>query len=263
MKTPEVIAQAKGELVAALPSDGAAILNSDDPLVRGMTARTRARPFLYGLDPAADLWADQIENRGLAGIAFTAHYNGAAYRLDVPLLGRHAVCIALPGIAVGLLLGLDWDAIRAGLCDSGVQSRIVVVRGINGATLLDDSYNAAPASCKAALDVLASVPGRRTAVFGDMAELGPVEEAGHREVGRAAVGIVDRLVVIGNKARWIGEEAQAQPQPPEVLFMRSNTAAVAALRPLLGAEDVVLVKGARVARTEEIVTALRIDERVG
>ena len=209
MKTQDVIAQAKGELVESLPPDGAAILNIDDPRVRAMAARTQARSFFYGRDSSADLWADAIEAQGLNGIAFTAHYNGDAIRLHAPLLGQHAVYIALPAIATALLLGLDWDAIAAGLRDPQISPRIKVVRGINGATILDDSYNAAPASCKAALDILGSLPGRRTAVFGNMAELGPVDESGHREVGEAAVGKVDRLVVIGDKARWIGEAAQA------------------------------------------------------
>ncbi|MDP9314504.1 MAG: UDP-N-acetylmuramoyl-tripeptide--D-alanyl-D-alanine ligase [Chloroflexota bacterium] len=260
MKTQAVIAQSKGELVEALPADGVAILNGDDVLVRGMATRTAARPLFYGFDPGCELWADQVENHGLGGVSFTAHYAGEARRVDVPLLGRHAVYIALPSIAAGLVLGLPWDAICAGLRDGGLQSRLVVVRGVNGATILDDSYNAAPASCKAALDVLAAVPGRRIAVFGDMAELGPVEESGHREVGIAAAGVVERLVVVGNKARWIGEAAREQPNAPEVDFARSNAEAVDLLKPLLAPSAVVLVKGARVAQTEEIVNGLRAQE---
>ncbi len=260
MKTQEVIAQAKGELVEALPADGAAILNWDDPRVRAMARRTAARAFFYGRDPQAELWASDVESHGLGGISFTAHFEGQSHRLDVPLLGEHSVYIALPSIAAGLLLGLSWEQIRAGLCDGGVQSRMTVVRGVKGATILDDSYNAAPASCKAALDVLRAVPGRRTAVFGDMAELGPVDEMGHREVGEAAAAIVNRLVVVGTKARWIGEAALEQRRALEVIFARSNGEAVEYLRPLLKAEDVVLVKGARVAQTEEIVNGLRPQE---
>jgi UDP-N-acetylmuramoyl-tripeptide--D-alanyl-D-alanine ligase len=263
MKTQAVIAQAKGELVEALPPDGAAILNIDDPLVRAMAERTRARPFFYGLDSRADLWADAIEPQGLDGVAFTAHYGGESVRLHAPLLGRHAAYIALPAIAIALLLGLDWEAIAAGLRDPLITPRIRVVRGRNGATILDDSYNAAPASCKAALEVLGSLPGRRTAVFGEMAELGPVDESGHREVGEAAAGIVDRLVVIGDKARWIGEAAQATSPALEVRWVRTNTEAAALLRPELTPEDVVLVKGARVAETEQVVEALRADEETG
>jgi UDP-N-acetylmuramoyl-tripeptide--D-alanyl-D-alanine ligase len=263
MKTQDVIAQAKGELVESLPADGAAILNIDDPRVRAMAERTEARSFFYGRDGRADLWADAIEPQGLDGIAFTAHYGGESIRLQAPLLGQHAIYIALPAIAAALLLGLDWDAIAAGLRDPLITPRIKVVRGRNGATILDDSYNAAPASCKAALDILGNLPGRRTAVFGNMAELGPVDESGHREVGEAAVGIVDRLVVIGDKARWIGEAAQAAANAPEVVYTRTNAEAADVLRPLLGPEDIVLVKGARVAQTEEVVAALRAHEEAG
>jgi UDP-N-acetylmuramoyl-tripeptide--D-alanyl-D-alanine ligase len=261
MKTPDVVAVAKRELVESLPADGVAILNIDDRRVRQMAEHTAARPFLYGLDPAADLWADEIESRGLHGVAFTVHYGDERRRFETPLLGSHAVYIALPSIAAGLLLGLSWEQIAAGLCDAEARSRIVVLRGINGATLLDDTYNASPASCRAALDLLAQVPGRRTAVFGDMAELGPIEEEGHREVGRAAAQVVDRLIVVGDKARWIGEAAQEGPRIPEIMFTRSNAEAAALLLPKLGADDVVLVKGARVAQTEEIVNALRAGER--
>lgn len=257
MKTPEAIAQAKGELVEALPAAGAAILNLDDPRVRAMERRTKARVFFYGRDPAADLWADTIESRGLDGVAFTVHYGEERHRLETPLLGRHTVYVTLPAIAVGLLLGLNWSDIAAGLRDAGIRGRIKVVRGVNGATILDDSYNAAPASCQAALEFLAEVPGRRTAVFGDMAELGPVEQEGHWAVGQAAAKIVDRLVVVGDKARWIGEAAQAEAAALEVVVARSNTAVADLLRPLLGPNDVILVKGARVARMEQIIDALR------
>lgn len=262
MKTPDTVAVAKREIVESLPADGVAILNIDDHRVRDMINHTQARPFLYGLNPEADLWADAIESRGLSGIAFTVHYGSESRRLETPLLGQHAVYIALPSIAMGLLKGLSWEQIAAGLCDAAAQSRIVVVPGPHGATILDDTYNASPASCRAALDLLAQVPGRRTAVFGDMAELGPIEESGHREVGYAAAAVVDRLVVVGDKARWIGEAAQEGPRAPEVFFLRSNAEAADLLRPLLSAEDVVLVKGARVAQTEEIVNALRVGERV-
>jgi len=260
MGTPENIAGAKGELIEALPSDGAAILNADDALVRGMARRTAARTLLYGLGADAQLRASDVRGRGLDGIDFVVHWAGEARRLETPLLGRHAVYLALPAIAVALLLGLDWDDIAAGLADRHGQPRIVARPGVGGATILDDSYNASPASCKAALELLADVPGRRIAVFGDMAELGPIEEAGHREVGRAAAGVVDRLVVVGPRARWIGDEARAVRPALPVQYVGSNAEAAALLRPALGPEDLVLVKGARVARTEEIVAALRMGE---
>lgn len=261
MGTRETIAIAKGELVEALPPDGAAILNADDERVRAMARRTRARALLYGLNADAQLRASDVRGRGLDGIDFVVHWAGEARRLETPLLGRHAVYLALPAIAAALLQGLDWDDIAAGLADSGGQPRIVVRPGVGGAILLDDSYNASPDSCKAALDLLADVPGRHIAVFGDMAELGPIEEAGHREVGRAAAEVVDRLVVVGPKARWIGDEARVARPMLHVDYASHNAEAAALLRPALEAGDVVLVKGARVARTDLIVAALGVTRK--
>ena len=95
MGSLETVAQAKSELVQALPADGYAILNIDDPRTRAMAQITAARPIFYGLDPAADLYADEIESRGLGGIAFRAHYAGDTVMLKLPLLGRHSVHTAL------------------------------------------------------------------------------------------------------------------------------------------------------------------------
>jgi len=256
MKTLDTVALAKSELPAALPADGLAVLNGDDPRVRRMREVTPARVLLYGLDASNDIWADEIEVGGLAGLVFTAHLAGEQRRLQAPLLGRHNVYTALSAIAIARELGLDWEAIEAGLHDSSAQARLVARPGIQGAILLDDTYNASPVSCQAALDLLASLPGRRIAVFGDMAELGDEEEVGHRTVGHATAGMVDILVVVGAKARWIGEAAKEGAQAPEVLFAGSNAQAVELLRDLIGKGDYVLVKGARIAATEEIVVAL-------
>ncbi len=257
MGSSDVVAVAKRELVESLSDDGVAILNNDDHRVRAMAEHTRARAFFYGTTPDAELWADNVERRGLRGIAFDVHYHGDTYRLETPLLGKHVVYIALPAIAAGLTLGLNWNEIAAGLQDAAMQSRISVVPGVNGATILDDTYNASPASCQAALDLLVDVPGEHVAVFGEMAELGPIEEEGHRAVGRAAAAQVDQLVVVGRKARWIAEAAQeANPALP-IICCDTNDDAVAALRSLLRHDTIMLVKGARVARTETIVHALR------
>lgn len=260
MGSQDVVAVAKREIVEALPADGVAILNNDDKRVHAMMNHTQARPFFYGTTAGADLWADNIERRGLAGIAFDVHYEHETHWVETPLLGRHAVYIALPAIAAGLVLGMGWDDIAAGLGDGAMQSRINVVCGVNGATLLDDTYNASPASCQAALDLLTDVPAKqRIAVFGDMAELGPIEEAGHRAVGRAAAPVVDRLIVVGTKAQWIGDAARETNAALPVTWVGTNAEAVSAVRPLLTYDTVVLIKGARVARTEMIVDALRVE----
>lgn len=256
MQTADVVAQAKSELPQALPAAGVAILNGDDPRVRAMARITPARVVLYGLDPSNDVWAGDIRGHGLDGVSFTVHMRDQQRAMTVPLIGRHIVYAVLAAIAVARELGIDWDAIEAGLSDPRLQQRLVAVPGVNGSILLDDTYNAAPASCKAALELLRELPGRRLAAFGPMAELGPLEEAGHREVGQAAADVVDALVVVDHKARLIGVAAhEAKPDLP-IHYTQDNAEAADCLRSMLRPGDYLLVKGARVARTEEIVQAL-------
>ena len=160
--TIERIAQAKSELVEALPSaqnGGVAVLNHDDDRVRAMAVATDARPFFFGLTSEADLWADEIESLGMEGIRFRFHSrqeNGRIHsqRLQVPLLGRHSVYTALGAAAVGIVSDLSWQEIVAGLQRASGQLRLVVLPGINGSTVIDDTYNASPVSTMAALNLL-------------------------------------------------------------------------------------------------------------
>jgi UDP-N-acetylmuramoyl-tripeptide--D-alanyl-D-alanine ligase len=258
MGSIEAVAEAKSELVRALPPDGYAILNADDRHVRAMADVTPARPFLYGLDPAADLWADQIESRGLEGISFRAHRAGEAVYLKLPLLGRHSVHTALAAAAAGLLLGLGWDAIVEGLRDESAQLRLLAVPGVGGATLIDDTYNASPASSLAALNLLAELGGHKIVVLGDMLELGPIEEQAHRVVGRRVAEVADKLVSVGGRARWIADEALLSGmRAGQVSQLDTNDDVVELLRDQLRAGDYVLVKGSRGAAMESIVSALQ------
>jgi UDP-N-acetylmuramoyl-tripeptide--D-alanyl-D-alanine ligase len=258
LKTLEAIARAKAELVEALPAGGTAILNYDDELVRAMAQRTQARTLLYGLDPAADLWADEIVSRGLEGIGFRAHYGGESVTLKLPLLGRHSVHTALAGAAAGLALGMNWEEIVDGLRSGDEQLRLLAVPGAGGAMIIDDTYNAAPASSLAALNLLAELEGRRIAVMGDMLELGSYEEEAHRLVGRRVPAVADLLLAVGERAVWIAEEARACGMPPDAVMMaRTNSAAIEQLLPILRRGDYVLVKGSRGVALEQIVTALQ------
>ncbi|MBT4511890.1 MAG: UDP-N-acetylmuramoyl-tripeptide--D-alanyl-D-alanine ligase, partial [Chloroflexi bacterium] len=130
----EAIAQGKAELIEALPPapDGVAILNYDDLWVREMAEKTQARVFYYGLDPQADLWADQVEGLGLDGIRFRLHYRNEVLHLRVPLIGRHSVHTALRAAAVGLIEGLSWQEIIGGLRSGHTQLRLVAVRTSSG-----------------------------------------------------------------------------------------------------------------------------------
>jgi UDP-N-acetylmuramoyl-tripeptide--D-alanyl-D-alanine ligase len=251
------IAQAKAELVEALPSDGAAILNYDDPLVRDMAEKTQARVFHYGLSPKADLWASSIQGMGLEGIRFRLHYGGETIHLRVPLLGRHSVHTALRAAAVGLVEGESWQEIVEGLQLGSPQLRLVAVEGINGSTLLDDTYNASPQSTLAALNLLDELDGRKIAVLGDMLELGSYEEEGHRKVGLRVIDSVDVLITVGRLGRIIGEEAQRWGFPQSAIHMlEENAEAIELLKQIVVPGDIILVKGSRAMRLEEVVMAL-------
>ena len=261
MGTIERIAQAKSELVQALPAkNGIAILNNDDPLVRPMAAQTKAQVLTYGLSPEADLWAGDVSSAGLEGVRFVFHYQGEHLHVKVPLLGRHSVHTALRAALVGLADGLAWEEIIAGLqaLSSTAQLRLVAVRGPNRSTLLDDTYNASPASTIAALNLLDDLTAtKKIAVLGDMMELGSFEEEGHRKVGCRAAGIVDLLIVIGPRAQLIAEEAIACGlNESQILSLQDNETAVAELNKILEPDNIVLIKGSNSQRMNEIVAAL-------
>ncbi len=253
--TIEAIAEAKAELPQALPANGVAILNYDDERVRAMAAVTRARVLTYGLDPAADLWADDIVSEGLEGIHFTLHYRTEAFHVQVPLLGRHSVHTSLRATAVGLAEGMGWDAILEGLQDRRAALRLVAVPGPNGSTILDDTYNASPASMIAALNLLSELPGRKIAVLGDMLELGDYEDEGHRLVGLRALDVADVLVTVGTLGRMMAIEAIQNGMPRDrVQMCETNEEAIAYLDRVIQPDDTLLVKGSRGLHMEDIVS---------
>jgi UDP-N-acetylmuramoyl-tripeptide--D-alanyl-D-alanine ligase len=253
----ENIVAAKQELVEALPVGGTAILNRDEPLVMGMAAHTQADVFTYGLDPNADLWADEIESMGLSGIRFTIHYGRDRLHIQVPLLGRHSVHTALRAAAVGLGEGMAWEEIVQGLQDEAAELRVITATGPRGSLLIDDTYNASPASVLAALNLLRDLPGRRIAVLGDMLELGAAEAPSHQLVGRRAKEVADLLLTVGERARLIAQEAMAAGMAPrQVISVGAAAEAVPLLEDLIEAGDAVLIKGSRGVALEDVVTAL-------
>lgn len=257
--TMEAIVQGKGELVESLPPEpeGVAVLNHDDPLTRTMSERTQAKVMFYGLTPDADLWASDIRSLGLEGVRFVMHYGDESIYIRVPLLGRHSVHTALRAAAVGLIEDLSWEEIVSGLQSSQSQLRLVAVQGPNGALLLDDTYNAAPPSTIAALNLLAELEGRRVAVLGDMLELGDFEERGHRMVGVRAAQVADELVTVGSRAQWIANEAcLAGMSEDQVVSLEDSQQAIEYLQDRVGENDVVLVKGSRGMRMDLIVAGL-------
>jgi UDP-N-acetylmuramoyl-tripeptide--D-alanyl-D-alanine ligase len=203
---------------------------------------------------------------GLDGIRFSLHYQGETVHIRAPLLGRHSVHTALRAAAVGLVEGLGWGEVVSGLQGDSPQLRLVAVHGPNDSLLLDDTYNASPASTIAALNLLAELPatspapvagGRRVAVLGDMLELGAYEQMGHRLVGRRVIDAADLLVTVGSLGRIIAEESLAGGMPPDrVIILPDVEAAKEALPAVIHKGDVVLIKASRGVRLDQLVDFL-------
>jgi UDP-N-acetylmuramoyl-tripeptide--D-alanyl-D-alanine ligase len=258
----EGTAAAKGELVEALPADGVAVLNADDPLVAAMAARTSARVVSVGESADADVRAVDVavDERGRASYTLVTSHGSRPVRLAVA--GRHQVANTLAAAAVALELGMPLDELADALGSVAVVSerRMDVVDRPDGVTVVDDSYNANPSSTSAALRALAAMGrGRRTiAVLGYMAELGHFEAEGHEQVGRLAAELgVDQLIVVGDEAAAILRGAAAEADwKGEPVLVPDQRAAVRTLERGLRAGDVILVKGSRY-RTWEVADALR------
>ena len=253
------IAAGKAELAQALPAQphGIAILNHDDALVREMASMTKAKVLFYGLSPEANVWASDIESKGLHGIALTIHYQKENLRLQVPLLGRHSVQTVLSAAAAGLADGLSFQEIAAGLEQGNGYLRLVPVRTESGALILDDTYNATPESTLAALDLLNGLQGQKIAVLGDMLELGQYEQEGHEQVGKYAARIVNHLIAVGERGKTIAETARASGlSPAAITWVENAVEATELLRYNLKRGDVVLIKGSHGLRMDRIAATL-------
>jgi UDP-N-acetylmuramoyl-tripeptide--D-alanyl-D-alanine ligase len=168
---------------------------------------------------------------------------------------------ALRATAVGLVEGLRWDEIIAGLqATTSAQLRLVAAPGPKGSIIIDDTYNASPDSTLAALNLLADLEGRHIAVLGDMLELGYMEEESHRLVGRRAKDVAQVLVAVGPRGRWIGEEAlKVGMNPLHVHIVEGINEVAALLEDLIEANDTILIKGSLGMRMDRIVAALGRD----
>jgi UDP-N-acetylmuramoyl-tripeptide--D-alanyl-D-alanine ligase len=262
--TLEAIERAKGELLEALPRDGWAVLNADDVRVRRMAGRTEAPALTYGFAGDADVRAEEVRSAGTDGMRFVLRTSDGRVPVSVPTLGRLAVHNALAGAATGLAAGLSLDEIAAGLARGWSAPHRAELLRAGGVTIVDDSYNASPASVTAALDLLAGLPGRRVAVLGEMLELGDGHEAGHRAVGEAAAAVADLLVVVGAGATGIADGAVAAGLAPgKIVRATSREVAFDLVRPRLRDGDVVLVKASRGVELDLLVDALRAELATG
>jgi UDP-N-acetylmuramoyl-tripeptide--D-alanyl-D-alanine ligase len=258
----EAIAQAKGEILEALPADGTAVLNADDELVAAMTSRTTARTLSFGR--AGDVGWTDIELDDLGRPTVELAYDGRRSRVHLREAGAHQVPNAAAAAAMALAAGAGWgDVVEVlGRARSLSPWRMALHQRADGLVVVNDAYNANPASMNAALDALAAIGergGRRTvAVLGEMLELGATAVQQHVDVGvhAAAVG-VDLLVTVGAAAEAIGEGARRTAGwSGRVVATAGREQAAEWLRHNVTARDVVLVKASRGAALEHVADVL-------
>lgn len=257
----EAIAVAKGELVEALPAGGTAVLNADDPAVDAMASRTAAPVLRFGLSRAADVRAERVALSEAACATFELATPDGRAEVTLCLPGEHIVADALAAAAVGVALGIDVAAIAGALSSArGPAWRMEVVQAPGGYAVVNDAYNANPASTAAALKALVSLGrGRRTwAVLGYMAELGDHEAEEHDRIGRLLVRLgISRLVAVGEAVRPLYEAARMEGMSnDEATLVADAGDATALLRGAAERGDVILVKASRVAGLEKVALAL-------
>jgi UDP-N-acetylmuramoyl-tripeptide--D-alanyl-D-alanine ligase len=261
------VARAKGELAEALPADGVAILNADDPRVLAMAERTEARVVTFSSAPGSDapVRAADICLDELGRPSFTLLTPEGSAAVTLRLHGAHNVPNALAAAALARELGMDLDAIADGLGAAVARSRwrMEVRQRADGVTVINDAYNANPESVRAAIDALAHLAqgGRAFAILGHMAELGDTSRASHEDLGEYAARIGDSglagLIAVGEEAAPLLDGARrVRSWTGEALAAPDGAAALEFLANRLKPSDVVLVKASRAAHLEGVAAAL-------
>ena len=246
------ILRAKTEALDFLRADGKIFLNGADDMLATLRG-TLPNIVFYG----TDVYATDITPHGLDGISFTCNGNGQPFRIDVPLPGKHMVSNALAAAAVGQAFGLTNAEIAAGIAKfTPSNMRMDITKRDDGTTIISDVYNANPDAMRAALDVLMEATGRRTAILGDMRELGAHAPALHAEVGTYAASLgLDQLICIGTESRHMAEAAKTAGA--NVLYYETKEKFMTTLDDVLSKGGAILVKASRGMGFEEITEELR------
>lgn len=262
------IARAKGEILEHISPEGFALINAESSFAVREARRCRGRVLFFGPRSeglAPDIWYSDLKSKS-RGSRFTAHTPVGGAEIFLPVPGRHNVMNALAAVGVGICMGLDIEKIAARLEKIRLPTmrlEIIDIKPVKGhprITVINDAYNANPASTKAALEVLMDLArhGRAVAVLGSMFELGSRAQAGHYEVGETAAKMeVDYLVAVGELARNVALGAREGGMDPErIAWCKDNGEAVRVLDEVLADGDVVLVKGSRGMKMEQVVEHL-------
>jgi UDP-N-acetylmuramoyl-tripeptide--D-alanyl-D-alanine ligase len=256
----EKIAREKGELFTRLGPEDKAVLNEDDPLIREMKGKIKARILTYGVEKKADFQAQGVKDRGE-----TLEFSLKGVNINLPLPGYYNVYNALAASATAGALGVDLNLIKEGLESfPGVPLRMEVT-SLGGLKIINDAYNANPTSMRASLLSLKNISessapgnrGRKIAVLGDMLELGEESFSFHQEIGKFAAKTVDFLLTVGNLSKIIVRSALEEGLEEEKVFIcQDNKEAAEHLLRITRPGDTILIKGSRKMKMEEVVNAL-------
>lgn len=257
----EEVAEAKGELLPFLNGDRVAVLNRDDPYLTPLFSRARGRLLTFGLDAHADVRGERIRLSKDGQTHFTLCTGSARQPMRLHVPGRMNVLNALAAAAVGVALGVDLEAIAAGLEGAPVASmRMNKIVHPSGAVIINDAYNANPTSMAAALETFFGMARKKEAivVLGDMLELGSVSEAAHRKVGTLVAGMRPaRVITVGERARAIGEGASLHGyDSSRIHCCRDHEEAQTVLRAQLPRTPWIFVKASRGMKLEKILEGL-------
>lgn len=254
------ILRAKMEILEGLNSKGLVILNGDDKLLFGLKGLLNFRMVFYGFEEGLDYQAYNVKSLGERGSVFEIEINKKEYEVKVPVPGIHNIYNALASIAAGVELGIPHEDIIKGIEEfSPAKMRLDIINN-NGIKIINDAYNASPQSVEAALTVLKDVAsGNRTiAVLGDMYELGEMTYEAHIHIGKfAALQGIDYIIAVGDNAENICQGALSMDvDKNKVLKFKSNEETSKFLESFIKKGDVILVKGSRGMKMEEIVNKL-------
>ncbi len=259
---PAGLAKEKSRLITALRSSDYAVLNHDDPVVYEMKEKTRARTMSYGFSEGATVRLSNFDFRfdeqdKPAGIGFKVNYGESTF-VPVTLhnvLGRSQALAAGAAFSVGIIYGMNLIEISQALNDyKGSNGRLKLLEGIKNTLIIDDTYNAAPASMHLALETLKHLSAKRKiAVLGDMLELGKYTVEAHENIGRLASEISDILVTVGLRGKFIAYAAEKNMPKENIYSFPTSDAAKLKVQELLKEEDLVLIKGSQGVRMEKIV----------
>jgi UDP-N-acetylmuramoyl-tripeptide--D-alanyl-D-alanine ligase len=263
-KDPRALADEKAKLIEILPTTGVAVLNADDPRVIELRPRTRAHVLTYGFSESATVRISSFEHRReknrICGISFKLEHNQVftPVRID-NVVGKSQAYAAASAAAVGMAFGINLVRIAEALPYLEVPPRRArILAGIKNSTIIDDAYNASPASMRMALEAVQDIKAKRkVGILGDMLELGKYTVTAHEELGRLAGKTLDILFTVGDRAQFVAQAAQKAGIPKKNIFsFDSAESALAAIKKNVRTQDLILVKASRAIHLEKVTEML-------